>query len=120
MYKCSLCIHQVKLVVKPCPCLHDGCGVCQTTNSSLDFGQICARHHCWWLVIDAYFESSWAPINKFNRFRCLDGCNGGIDVLGDNISSVQETDGHVFAMPWIALDHLIDWLKAIFRDLINS
>jgi hypothetical protein len=52
--KGALRVHEVELVVKPCPGLHDGCGVGQAADRSLDAGQVAARHHCRRLVVDAH------------------------------------------------------------------
>ncbi len=47
----------------------------------------------------------------------LDGCDGSIDILGNNITTVQHTASHVFAMTRITLHHLVGWLKAGIGDL---
>lgn len=46
----------------------------------------------------------------------LDGCDGRVYVLGDNIASVQHAAGHVFAMTGIALHHLVSRLETGVRD----
>ena len=66
-----------------------------------------------------YLETSWAPVNELNGSLGLDGGNGGVDVLGDNITSVQHAASHVFTVSWITLDHLVGWLEASVGDLGN-
>uniref|UniRef100_A0A2C9KER9 Tubulin alpha chain n=1 Tax=Biomphalaria glabrata TaxID=6526 RepID=A0A2C9KER9_BIOGL len=61
----------------------------------------------------------WTPVNKLDGSLGLDGGNSSIDVLGDNITSVQHTAGHVLAMTWVTFHHLIGWLKAGISDLSN-
>jgi hypothetical protein len=50
------------------------------------------------LVIDSDFETSWTPIYELDGSLCLDGSNGGIDILWNNITSVQHTAGHVLSV----------------------
>ena len=69
--------------------------------------------------MDNYLETSWAPVNELDGTLGLDGGNGGVDVLGDNITTVQHAAGHVFAVTWVALDHLVGWLEASVGDLGN-
>ena len=50
----------------------------------------------------------------------FDGGNGGVDVLGDNITTVQHAAGHVFTVSWIALDHLVGWFETSVGDFSNG
>jgi hypothetical protein len=47
-------------------------------------------------VINTDLEASLAPVNPLNSFFTLKCANRGIDVLGDNISSVHEAASHIF------------------------
>ena len=67
-----------------------------------------------------YLETSWAPVNELDGSLGFDGGNGGVDVLGDNITTVQHTAGHVFSVTWITLDHLVSWLEASIGDFSNG
>ena len=67
-----------------------------------------------------YLETSWAPINELNGTLGLDGGNSGIDILGDDITTVQHAASHVFAMTRIAFDHLVSWLEASVGDVSNG
>ena len=66
------------------------------------------------------FETSGTPVDELDGTLGLDGGNGSIDILGDNITSVEETTGHVLAMSWVTLDHLVGWLKAGVGNVSNS
>ena len=57
-------------------------------------------------------ESSWAPVDELDGALGLDGGDGGVDVLGDNITTVQHAAGHVFTVTWITLNHLVGWLSS--------
>jgi hypothetical protein len=57
------------------------------------------------LVVDTSLETSGAPVNELNGSLGLDGGNGSIDILGDNITSVHHAAGHVFTMSGVALSH---------------
>jgi len=113
-------VHEIELVVKSGPCFGNGGGVGQHAYGTLDLGKITTWNDCWWLVIDTDLETSWAPVNELDGTFGLDGGNGGVDILGDNITTVQHTTGHVFTVTWITFDHLVGWLEASVGDLGNG
>ena len=114
--KSSLGVHQIKLVIKSCPSFSNGGRVGEHADSSLDFGEITTGHDSWRLVVDAYFETSWAPVDKLNGSLCLDIRDRRVYVLWNNITSEEQAAGHVLAMSRITLDHLIRRLEAGVRD----
>ncbi len=67
-----------------------------------------------------YLEASWAPVHKVDLLVDLHSRYGSIDILWDNIPSVQKADCHVLSIPWITLDHLVLRLKAVLGELLNS
>merc|ERR1712184_205153 len=73
-----------------------------------------------WLVVDANLEASGAPVHKLHATLALDGSNGGVHILGDDIATVQHAAGHVLAMPWVTFDHGVGWLEASIGDLGNT
>merc|ERR1711994_368509 len=98
-------------MIQTSPCFSNSSGVGQHADGTLDLGKITSWDNSWRLVVDSYLESSWTPINKLDGSLGLDCCNGCIDILGYNISSVQHTTGHVLSVTRIALDHLVSWLE---------
>ncbi|RUS71735.1 hypothetical protein EGW08_020500, partial [Elysia chlorotica] len=112
----SLGVHEVKLVVQPGPGLGDGRRVAQHADRPLDLGQVAARHHSGRLVVDAHLENR-APVHKLDGPLGLDGGDGGVDVLGDHVTTVQHAAGHILAVPGITLDHLVGRLEAGVGDL---
>jgi hypothetical protein len=50
---------------------------------------------------------------------CLDVADSGVDVFGNNISSVQQATGHVLSLPGVALDHLVVALETSDSHLGN-
>merc|ERR1711931_74764 len=113
-------VHEIELVVKSSPGLGDGGGVAQHARGSLDLGQVTAWHDGWWLVVDTDLETGWAPVDELDGSLGLDGGNSGVDVLGDNITTVQHAAGHVLSVSRVALDHLVGWLEASVGDLGNG
>ncbi|TRY55670.1 hypothetical protein DNTS_016517 [Danionella cerebrum] len=109
--KSSLGIHQIKLVIQTSPGFSDGCCVAQHAHSTLHLRQVSSRHHSRRLVVYAHLETSGTPVHKLNcalGFYCRDG---GVDIFGNHISTVEKTAGHVLTMARVALHHLISWLK---------
>merc|ERR1719273_2341919 len=119
MDKGTLGIHEVELVIQTSPSLSNGSGVGQHADSTLNLGQITTRHNSRRLVVDTNLETSGTPVDKLDGALGLDGGNGSIDILGDNITSVQKAASHVLAMTRITLDHLVGRLEAGIGDLSN-
>jgi len=116
----SLGVHKIELMIQTSPCLSDSCSVAQHADSALDFSKIATRYNGGWLVVDSDLETSWAPIDELNGSLGLDGCNGCVDILGNNITAVQHAASHVFPMAGVALHHLVGWFKASVGDLGNG
>ena len=93
-------------MVKASPGLSDGGGVGQHADGSLDLGKITSRNDGWWLIVDANLESSGTPVDELDGSLGLDGGDGSVDILGDNISSEQKTARHVLSVSGIAFYHL--------------
>ncbi|CAG0920258.1 unnamed protein product, partial [Notodromas monacha] len=87
-------VHQVKLVIESGPGLGNGSSVGQHAHGSLHFGQIAAGHDCGRLVVDADFKACGAPVNELDRALGLDGGNGGVHVLRDNVAAIQHATSH--------------------------
>ena len=93
----TLGVHQIKLVVQSGPGLGDGGGVGEHADSSGSFDQIPSRDDGGRLVVDADLEPGGAPVDELDGLVHLDGGDGGVHVLGDDIASVQEAHSHVLA-----------------------
>ena len=113
-------VHQVELVVQPGPCLHDGGGVGEAADRPVHLGQVSPRHHGGRLVVDADLEAGGTPVHKLDGLLGLHICNGGVDILGDHVSSVEETDCHVLAILRVTLHHLVLCLETGFGDHIHA
>ena len=46
------------------------------------------------LVADTKLETGRAPIDELDGPLCLDETDGGVRVLGDDITTVEESTGH--------------------------
>merc|ERR1719183_1012260 len=82
----TLGVHQVELVVNASKDLSNGGSVGDHAASALDLGKVTAGDNGWWLVVDATLEASWAPVDELNGTLGLDGGNGSVDILGDNVA----------------------------------
>ena len=113
----TLGVHKIKLMIKTSPGLGDGCGVAQHADGTLDLGQVTTGDNSWWLVVDSDLETSWTPVDELDGPLGLDGGDGSVDILGDNITTVQHAAGHVLAVTRVAFHHLVGWLEAGVGDL---
>ena len=92
----TLGVHKIELMIKSGPGLSNGGGVGQHADGTLDLGQIASGDDGWGLVVDTDLETGWAPVDELDGSFGFDGSDGGVDVLGDNVSTVQHAAGHVF------------------------
>jgi len=118
--KGTLGVHQVKLVVKTSPRFGNGGCVGEHADGTLDLGQIAAWNNGGWLVVDADLETGWAPVDELNRALGLDSGNGGVDILGNDITTVQQTAGHVLSVAGVTLNHLVGGFKARVGNLSDG
>jgi hypothetical protein len=115
----TLAVHEVELVGESGPGLANGGGVGQHADGAVDGGEVTVGDVLGWLVADTDLETSRAPVNKLNGALGLDLGNGGMRVLGDNVTTVQEAGSHVLSVARVALDHLVVWLEASVGDLVD-
>lgn len=119
MNESTLGIHQIELVIKTSPGFSDGSGVGQHTESTLDSSEVTTRDSSRSTAVDTDLETSRTPVNELDGTLGLDGRDGSVGVLGDNITTVQQTTRHVLAMTGITLDHLVVRLETSIGDLLD-
>ena len=74
-------------------------------DGSHDLSEITTWNDGGWLVVNTALEASGAPVDELDGSLGLDGGNGGVDVLGDDITSVHEAASHVLSVSGVALGH---------------
>ena len=85
-----------------------------------DLGQVAAGHHGGRLVVDADLEAGRAPVHNLDGPLGLDGGDGRVDVLGDDIAPVEHAAGHVLAVVRVSLHHLVGRLEAGVCNLSHT
>ena len=113
----TLGVHQIELVIQTSPGLSDGRCVAQHAHGTLHLGQVTTRNNSGWLVVDADLETSGAPVDELDGALGLDGGDGGIHVLGHDVTTVQHAAGHVLAVTRIAFHQLVGRLETGIGDL---
>ncbi|RUS21936.1 hypothetical protein BC937DRAFT_90998 [Endogone sp. FLAS-F59071] len=108
----ALGVHQIKFVIETGPGFGDGGGIGQHADGAGYLGNVTAGNSGGWLIINADLETSGAPIDELNSALGADGRDGGVGVLRNHITTVEQAAGHVLAMTGVALDHLILGLEA--------
>jgi hypothetical protein len=51
---------------------------------------------------------------------CLESGNSEVDVIGNNITAVQQASGHVLSVARVALHHLVVGFEACHGDLLDG
>lgn len=64
----------------------------------MNLGKVATGDDCWGLVVDADLEARGAPVDELDRALRLDRGDGGVDVLGDDVSSVHHAARHVLVL----------------------
>lgn len=91
--------------------LSNGSSVGNHADGALDFSQVTTWDTLGSLVVDTTLETSGAPVDKLDSTLSLDGRNSGVDILGDDITTVHEAAGHVLSVAGVALGHHVGRLK---------
>jgi hypothetical protein len=117
MDKSTLGVHEVELVRQSRPGLTNGSGVGQHAHGAVDGCEITVGDVLGWLVANTNLETGRAPVNELHSALGLEVGNGGVGVLGDNVTTVQQAGSHVLSVARIALDHLVVGLEASVGDL---
>ena len=99
----TLGVHQVELVIDAGEDFGDGGGVGNHADGALDLGEVTAGDDGGRLVVDTALEAGGAPVDELDGALGLDGGDGGVDVLGDNITAEHEAAGHVLTVAGVAL-----------------
>jgi len=105
MDECSLCVHEIEFVIDSWEDFSDGSWVGDHANCSHDLGQITSWDNCGWLIVNTAFEASWAPVDELNGSLGLDGGDWGVDIFGDDVTSVHKAASHIFTVSGIAFGH---------------
>jgi hypothetical protein len=116
----TLGIHEIELVVDAAEHLSDGSAVGDHAHGALNLGEVTTRNDCGGLVVNTALETGRAPVNELNGTLGLDGSNGGVDILGDDITTEHEAAGHVLAVTGVALGHHVGGLEGGSGDLSNG
>merc|ERR1712060_457498 len=101
----TLGVHEIELVIDAGEHLSDSGGVGDHAHGAHDLGQIATRNDRRRLVVDSALESGGGPVDELDRALGLDGRDGRVDILRDNITTVHQAAGHVLSVTRIALDH---------------
>jgi hypothetical protein len=115
----TLRVHEVKLVVQTAPCLGNGRGVGQHADGAVHRSKFTARNTHGLLVVDPQLEASRAPFHQVERSLGLQGSDGGGAVTRYDISTVEESHGHVLSVARIANDHLVVGLEALEGQVVD-
>jgi len=116
----TLGVHEIELVVDAGEDLGDGRGVGDHAHGAHDLGEITTGDDGGGLVVDTALEAGGAPVDELDGALGLDGGHGGVDVLGDDITTIHHAAGHVLAVAGIALNHHGGGLEDGVGDLSNG
>jgi len=117
MDESSLGVHKIEFMVDSGEDFGDGGRVGDHAASSHDLGEITTGNDGRGLVVNSTLETGRAPVNELDGSLGLDGGDSGVDILGDDITSVHEAAGHVFTVAGVALGHHGGGLEGRVGDL---
>ena len=93
----TLGVHKIELVINAGEDLSDSSGVGDHADGAHNLGQVTTGNDSGGLVVDTALEASGAPVDELDGALGLDGGDGGVDVLGDDVTSVEHAASHVLA-----------------------
>merc|ERR1712204_126410 len=112
----TLGVHKIELVVNAGEDLGNGGRVGDHAHGAHNLGEITTGNDGRGLVVNSALETGRAPVNELDGSLGLDGGDSGVDILGDDITSVHETASHVLSVSWITLSHHGGWLEGGVGD----
>jgi len=115
----SLGVHKIEFMVDSGEDFGDGSGVGDHADGSHDLGEVTTGDNSGGLVVNTALETSGAPVNELDGSLGLDGGDGGVDILGDDITSVHEAACHVLSVSGVTLGHHSCGLEGRVGDLSN-
>ena len=116
-------IHDIELVIDRGKHLRDGGGVGDHAHSTLDFALSTAGHDGGGLVVHANLEAGGAPVDELDGTLGHDGGDGGVAVLEDDVTGVQQAAGQVLAVTGSALVHQVGeliWAQELNKKWIRG
>jgi len=113
----ALGVHEIELVIDAGEHLSDGGGVGDHAASAHNLGEIAAGDDSGWLVVDTALETGGGPIDELDGALGLDCGDCGVDILGDNVTTVHHTAGHILTVTGITLNHHAGGLEHGVCDL---
>jgi hypothetical protein len=120
MDESTLGVHKIELVVNAGEDLGDGGRVGDHAHGAHNLGEITTGNDGRGLVVDSALETGGAPVDELDGPLGLDGGDGGVDILGDDITSVHKAAGHVLSVAGVALGHHGCGLEGGVGDLGNG
>lgn len=73
----------------------------------------------WRTIVDADLETGRAPLDQIERRLCFERSNCRIAVSGNDITTIEESYSHIFALSRVTNHHLIRRLCALASELIH-
>merc|ERR1719345_79154 len=116
----TLGVHKIELVIDAGEDLGDSGRVGDHAHGAHNLGKIATGDNGRGLVVDTALETGRAPVDELDGPLGLDGGDSGVDILGDDITSVHKAAGHVFTVAGVALGHHGCGLEGRVGDLGNG
>jgi len=116
----SLGVHEIELVVNAGEDFGNGGRVGDHADGAHNLGEITTGNDGRGLVVDSALETGRAPVDELDGPLGLDGGDGGVDILGDDITSVHKAAGHVLSVSGVTLGHHACGLEGGVGDLGNG
>jgi len=90
----TLRVEEIEFVVETAPGARDGSGVGQHAHATGNLGQVTTRDIGGDLIADTELETGRTPVNELDGALGLDDADGSVDVLGDDITTVEQSASH--------------------------
>jgi len=90
----TLRVEEIEFMVEAAPGGRDGSGVGQHAHATGNLGQVTTRDIGGGLIADTELETGRTPVNELDGALGLDDADGSVDVLGDDITTVEQSASH--------------------------
>jgi hypothetical protein len=105
MDESSLGVHKIEFMIESAEDFGNSGRVGNHTHGSHDLGEVTSGDDGGGLIVDTDLESGGAPIDELDGSLGLDGSDRGVNILGDDVTSVKHRASHIFTVSGVALGH---------------
>ncbi|GLJ10174.1 hypothetical protein SUGI_0123390 [Cryptomeria japonica] len=116
MHKCSLNIHEIKLVIDSKELLENIGGIEGHIDNPMHLGKVIARKDNGRIIVNSTPENNGPRLHELDLLLLVDIGHFGIHIFGDNVAPIHEKTCDMFALSWVTLGPFLVYIISTHED----